>query len=809
MNKSAIPFNYKLTIKTILTNEYFDGSVFIMFKIQNDIHKILLNIHDLDILFVSCNNQAINFKTDNEYLHIYHDFRYGMTYTVGISYTGILNKQNNMTGFYISKSKDKLMGITQFEPTYARKVFPCIDDPEYKASYDITIIHEPQYTVLSNMPSKETTTLEDGMIMNSFNQTPIMPTYLVAFVIGEFGYIEHSVNNTLVRVYGIEELKDDLYFALSTACKCLDLCNEYFDYKYFLPKLDLIAVPDFSSGAMENWGLITFRDELLYVNGYTNQEEKEHVAITICHELAHQWFGNLVTMKNWNCLWLNESMATYYGWYFTDLIYPNWHIWDNYICDDYEQALNLDGMFSTHPIENNINNEHDIKHMFDAISYAKGSVIIRFVADYMKDKFRQGMRRYIKKYQFNNATSFDLWDMFDNVNGNKIVSTIMKSWIYKSGYPKLFVNTNDGTIKQIKNTHLKTKDDNTMWIFPLYVNNKHIIIEDKISKVEPQMAINMERMVLCRVLYTSVPKKVRVKEYINILSDYLYFFLSGHVTFTRMYEVICVIFNHNILQLCPNVWKMLYNGLKKIDDIAGNLLINDLYADIGICINKIKIGETNVRTHRLRNILYQMLDLVKDPCHHSHVLKKYKTNKCKINIDPHYSIVYKTVTRLYGDEKKKNYYDILDAFNTSTNISHRHQLMCGITQTSDIDCIKNNISMIDGFMYNKKELNTLNIKDQDIMGFVRQMMSNKNARSMIRNYLLDNFDYLETRYKIGANEHTHLIKIVCMYVYDNVTCEKVKSVILKNNRFDDMIIKQSIENMNIGIAYRKNIDIIC
>jgi len=401
------------------------------------------------------------------------------------TFTGTLN--DNMAGFYRSSFKDKdgnttYMATTQMEPTDARRAFPCFDEPALKAEFTITLIADKNMTCLSNMDvasEKEVDSKLTGSKRKAvtFNKTPLMSTYLLAFIVGELNYIETNNFRVPVRVYAptdrdIEHGK----FALELAAKTLDFYEKKFDSKFPLPKMDMVAIPDFSAGAMENWGLITYRVvDVLIDENVSGASTLQRVAETVQHELAHQWFGNLVTMDFWDGLWLNEGFATWMSWYSCDIFYPDWKVWEGYVTDNLASALSLDSLRSSHPIEVPVKRADEINQIFDAISYSKGSSVLRMISKYLgEENFMEGVRRYLKKHAYGNTQTGDLWAALSDASG-KDVEKVMDIWTKKVGFPVVTV-TEDAArnvihLKQnrfLRTADVKPEEDETL--FPVFLS---------------------------------------------------------------------------------------------------------------------------------------------------------------------------------------------------------------------------------------------------------------------------------------------------------------------------------------------------
>ncbi len=399
-----------------------------------------------------------------------------------IEFIGTIN--DKMAGFYRSVYNDKESGekkhlvATQFEATDARKAFPCWDEPNVKATFDITLVVPKALTALSNMDVVERKDVGEDHVAVKFGRSPIMSTYLVAWVIGELEYVEETNKDGVrVRVYAPKGFKEQGRFALDVGCRTLSFFNEYFAIPYPLPKMDMVAIPDFSAGAMENWGLVTYRTAcLLFDEASSSLKSKQRICYVVCHELAHQWFGNLVTMDWWSDLWLNEGFATWVGWLAADHLFPNWNIWTEFVVDDCQAGLALDCLRSSHPVEVPVKNPDEIGQIFDSISYSKGASIIRQLVTFLgEDTFRTGLRAYLQEHKYGNARTNDLWSALAKASGQP-VSEIMNTWTRVIGYPVVSVKVADSgdnyLVELTQNRFLLTGDcteveDKTIWSIPL------------------------------------------------------------------------------------------------------------------------------------------------------------------------------------------------------------------------------------------------------------------------------------------------------------------------------------------------------
>ncbi|KAL3713102.1 hypothetical protein TMatcc_001805 [Talaromyces marneffei ATCC 18224] len=376
------------------------------------------------------------------------------------------------------------MMSTQFEACDARRAFPCFDEPNLKAEFDFEIEVPKDLVALSNMPVKsERDGSKEGWKIVSFERTPIMSTYLLAWAVGDFGYVEAKTERKYngasipVRVYTTKGLEEQARYALECAHKTIDYFSELFGIEYPLPKSDLLCVHAFAAGAMENWGLVTYRTTaVLFDEGKSDSRYKNRIAYVVAHELAHQWFGNLVTMDWWSELWLNEGFATWVGWLAVDHFHPDWNVWSQFVAEGVQQACQLDSLRASHPIEVPVKNALEVDQIFDHISYLKGSSVIRMLSSHLgQDVFIKGVSDYLKKHAYGNATTNDLWSALSKAS-NLDVNALMDPWIRKIGYPVVTVTEEPGQIsvrqtRFLSSGDVKPEEDETVWWIPLGIKS--------------------------------------------------------------------------------------------------------------------------------------------------------------------------------------------------------------------------------------------------------------------------------------------------------------------------------------------------
>ncbi|XP_076049754.1 glutamyl aminopeptidase-like [Oratosquilla oratoria] len=338
------------------------------------------------------------------------------------------------------------IATSKFQPTDARRAFPCFDEPSFKSTFTVTMVRPSAgYIALSNMPVQ--IQVEDrpakGLTEVVFQKSVPMVTYLVCFIVCDFESV-HALTqgNKDFRVYATSDQIDRTQYALELGVNVLNFFENYFEIEYPLPKQDMIAIPDFVSGAMEHWGLITYREtNLLYDDRSSSSYNKQRVAAVVAHELAHMWFGNLVTLRWWDDLWLNEGFASYIEYKGIAHHEPDWQVEAQFVCSDLRRALDLDSQLSSHPIVQEVNHPDEITEIFDAISYSKGASVLRMLEDFMgSEDFRKGIRNFLRKYIYDNAVTQDLWTELEKTSSEHLnITRIMDSWTRQMGYPVLHV----------------------------------------------------------------------------------------------------------------------------------------------------------------------------------------------------------------------------------------------------------------------------------------------------------------------------------------------------------------------------------
>ena len=474
--ETFVPEHYDLFLDLNRADKTFSGKVTITGEAKTS--KISLHQKDLTVEAVEVAGQARPFTLDKDNEALYIELEAAGPVLVTITYTGQIT--DNMTGIYPSyytvDGVKKEIISTQFESHFAREAFPSVDEPEAKATFDLALKFDQAEgeLALSNMPEIDVENRKATGVWK-FETTPRMSSYLLAFAAGDMqGITAKTKNGTLVGVYATKaHPESNLEFALDIAVRCIEFYEEYYGVKYPIPQSLHVALPDFSAGAMENWGLVTYREIYLLVDENSTALSRQTVALVVAHELAHQWFGNLVTMKWWDDLWLNESFANMMEYVSVDAIEPSWKIFEDFQTSGVPYALKRDATDGVQSVHVEVKHPDEINTLFDgAIVYAKGSRLMHMLRRWLgDDAFRKGLGAYFEKHQYGNTIGRDLWDDLSQASGRD-VAAFMDAWLEQPGYPVVTAKVeNDSLILTQKQFFIGEHEDRgRLWPVPLNSN---------------------------------------------------------------------------------------------------------------------------------------------------------------------------------------------------------------------------------------------------------------------------------------------------------------------------------------------------
>jgi aminopeptidase N len=717
--------------------------------------------HDKDgdhpINIIRINNQN---SLDEVRLHADKSIYPGQ-YTIIMEFQGEITRPMNgiYPCFFSHDGQDKQLIATQFESHYAREAFPCIDEPEAKATFNLTLTTPAGETVIANTPIKDQKT--SGKRQTTvFETTPKMSTYLLAFVFGELDYLEAKTKDgVLVRTYATPDNVKHTQFALDVAIKCLEFYNDYFDTPYPLDKCDFIALPDFASGAMENWGCITFREQALLVDPKnTSLHLKQYVANVVAHELTHQWFGNLVTMRWWTDLWLNESFASWMSWLAVDKIFPEWKVWTQFIVDEQSIALKLDALEHTHPIQVEVKHPDEIRTIFDAISYEKGASVLLMLHDYLGDQdFRDGLRVYLKRHAYANTDTVDLWAALEEVSG-KPVTEFMSAWTQQPGYPIISASVDDDDLlthqeRFYLNPSAEHDDPGVTWPIPLLSNiplSQPMTKEPSFKSVLPPkttnpLILNHERTGFYRVVYNPTHTAVLAKavrqaklselDRLGLLADA---FEAAKAGFSPTIDAL------KLLEAYADedstvVWDIMSGAIGSIrvvmDDDAVRKGIKALVRELTAKqLERLGWQESASDSHfdkLLRPTILGLASYGENPAVVKEAQDRFKAMQQPEDVHPDLrGVIYGTVARHGG---KAEFDKLLAMHNASSNSEERVTLSAALTGFEQPTLIKRAL----------EQITTDNVRLQDAPYWVAYSFMNRHAKLTTWQWLKDNWDWMQ------------------------------------------------------------------
>jgi puromycin-sensitive aminopeptidase len=633
--RNVLPRHYDITLEPDLASASFTGSVDIEIDIVEPTSTIVLNAIELEIHAASLTigNSQIDGAVTLDEARERASIAFGESIPTGparltIPFTGTLN--DDLRGFYRSvftnaQGEEEVIATTQFEATDARRAFPCWDEPDLKASFATTLIIEPDLMGVTNGAEVKRETLESGKTRIEYAATIKMSTYLVAFIVGDLVATEPvDVDGTPLRIIappGNEHLTD---FALDMGAHSLRFFSEYYDIPYPGDKLDMVAVPDFAFGAMENLGCITYRETALLLDPKTaTQSEMTRVADVIAHEIAHMWFGDLVTMKWWNGIWLNEAFATFAEMKCVEAYRPEWKRWLAF-SSMRSHSQETDALASTRPIEFEVVSPEEANAMFDVLTYQKGSSVLRMLEKYLgEDVFQAGVTNYLKRHEYGNTDTPDLWNALEEVSGEP-VGEIMDTWIFQGGYPRLHVER-DGDNYRLTQEHFRLIGDGDLtWKVPVLYSSStgdgKVVVggEPVVIEAADDVVVNAGGEGFFRVAYDDamfaglidrLPSLDPIERY-AVISDAFASVVKGDVDAASYLSLVSRLSDEDEV----DVWAIALSGVAELDRIASSddrpamqayvrQLVSDKANELGW-----SVGEAESDRHRqMRGLLLRTL----------------------------------------------------------------------------------------------------------------------------------------------------------------------------------------------------------
>jgi aminopeptidase N len=761
--QTFIPKNYNLSLSMDRLGRKFSGLVSIKGELPAGSDRIALHAKDLEIESALIDGKTAEFSFGpNDELKISHPDLTPGSHLVVVKFSG--NITDPMHGLYPCYYEDggvkKELLATQFESHHAREVFPCIDEPEAKATFDVCLTTETGVSALSNMPISYQTN-DNHNLVTTFQTTPRMSTYLLAWVVGELNQkTAQTKRGVEVSVWATPaQATDNLDFALDIAVRSIDFYEQYFGVEYPLPKSDHVALPDFSSAAMENWGLITYREIALLSNPKSGSiSSRQYIATVIAHELAHQWFGNLVTMKWWNNLWLNESFATLMEYLAVDAMHPEWNIWLDFSTSESIMALRRDSIDGVQPVQIDVNHPDEINTLFDgAIVYAKGARLLRMLQNYVGDAdFQTGLKQYFINFAYRNTEADDLWKEIAKAS-DKNITAMMNTWISQPGYPVLNVSQVDKKINLSQEQFFigPHQPSDRIWPIPLaalpadmpnLMTDKKVVI-DAPTDARPRFNVgdtahyitNYSETMLNDLIQSVGQNQLATIDRIQLLNETTLIARSGRVSTARLIPLIEAYKNETE----EHVWTMIYIALSELrqyveDDEPAERKLRDLSARLAraqydrLGWNQ-KPGESEDDT-KLRATIISMMLYGEDQSALAKARELYD-NKSLKELDAELRpLIISSVVR-YGDEQLVD--DLLQTYLNTQSSELRQDIRLGITSTrsqTKISELLNNVK--DGSL----------VRAQDATYWFVYLIRGRESRSAAWQWVRDNWTWVVDTY---------------------------------------------------------------
>uniref|UniRef100_A0A8C7XL26 Aminopeptidase n=1 Tax=Oryzias sinensis TaxID=183150 RepID=A0A8C7XL26_9TELE len=803
------PVHYDLHLEPDLDKDTYTGTVHIQVEVSSPTRHLWLHIREtfvssmpaLKRLTIEGGQQEVAVKACFEYKPEQYvvveaaeelaPTAPGQPYLLSLDFQGWLN--GSVVGFYrviyTEEGVTKKIAATDHEPTDARKSFPCFDEPNKKATYNISITHHKDYRALSNMPQEVKCCLLPGnKLKTSFQKSVPMSTYLVCFAVHQFEFVEKmSKRGIPLRIYAQPSQLGTAEFAANTTKVIFDYFEEYFDMFYSISKLDQIAIPDFGTGAMENWGLVTYREtNLLYDDRESSSSNKQRVASVIAHELVHQWFGNIVTMDWWDDLWLNEGFASFFEYIGVEKAEPSWGMRDIMIISDVLPVMVNDALLSSHPIIVDVSTPAEITSVFDAISYSKGASVLRMLEDWMgRDAFRDGCRKYLKDFYFKNAKTADFWASLAEVSGLPIAD-VMDTWTKQMGYPVLHLSVSDTNSKLSQRRFLLDPNADASqppspfrytWTIPVKwhstqsnnnvsvmfdKNSKELILMNYSSSTDGLLKVNDDHMGFYRVnhddhMWTDISQLIFLQEFdaadrASFIDDVFSLARADIVDYGNAFNLTLYLQN----EADYIVWSRVSSSIAYVRDMLS--FDNDLYAKFQKLFREhvktiaAKLGWTDKgpQTEKLLretvlSIACQMGD--QDALNEaSNLFDQWIGGDLSVAVNLRL-LVYRYGMKNTGTPEKWN--KMFQKYKDTTLAQEKDKLLYGLASVENVDLL---------YQLLEATKDEAVVRSQDLFTVVRYVSYNPQGESMAWDWTTLNWDYLVKRYTINDRSLGRLLQ---------------------------------------------------
>ncbi|XP_033844743.1 glutamyl aminopeptidase [Periophthalmus magnuspinnatus] len=853
------PVHYDLHLEPNMEDDTYSGTVDIQVEVKENTKHLWLHIRQTYVSALprlrTGESQADGTKLGVTRCFEYKRHEYVVveaettltpgSYVLSLDFKGVLT--GSVVGFYRVVYNEggvtKKIAATDHEPTDARKSFPCFDEPNKKATYKVSITHDKAYQALGNMPQEGPPEVVPGdKRKTSFIKSVPMSTYLVCFAVHQFGFVERtSARGIPLKIWAQPTQLHTAEYAANTTKIIFDYFEEYFNMNYSISKLDKIAIPDFGTGAMENWGLITYREtNLLYDEKESSSYNKQRVASVIAHELVHQWFGNIVTMDWWDDLWLNEGFASFFEYVGVEKAEPTWAMRDIMIISDVLPVMEDDALLSSHPIIVDVSTPAEITSVFDAISYSKGASVLRMLEDWMgKEMFRDGCRQYLKDYYFMNAKTANFWASLAKVSGLG-VADVMDTWTQQMGYPVLNLSLTEAGAKLTQRRFLLDPNADISqppsplgykWTMPVEFHavksnrdfvemfNKtqtELIVPGYSSEVDGLLKVNNDHIGFYRVnhdehMWTFISQQ--------LLSDHREFDAADRTSFIddvfalARGDIIDYGNAFNLTQYLANetdyiVWKSVANSIAYVRDMLSSN--NELYPKFQqLFRDHVKtiaaeqgwddVGDQNTRLLRetVLGIACQMGDTAAlDEA--SRLFNQWidgTLSSVAVNLR---LLVYRYGMKRAGTVEK--WETMFQRYTTSTLAQEKDKLLYGLASVEDIHLLNRLL---------EAAKNESVVRSQDLFTLVRYVSYNPKGQSMAWDWVTLNWDYLVGRYTINDRNLGRLLSSISTSYNTDMQLWKLENFfsLTPDAGAGEMPRKQALETVKNNIEWmRRNQD---
>lgn len=830
--RTVIPIRYEIKLSPDFHTFKYEGDEVILVDVRQPVKDILLNSADLEISLCELTSESgtkyggeKTLDEKNERLKV--SFKETITpgkWKLHIVFTGVLN--DKLRGFYRGRFKDEKgneqwIASTQLEAVDARRAFPCFDEPDFKAVFQSTLIVDEHLTALSNTSVKSEKKLGNGKKEVVFNDTIKMSSYLVAYVVGEFeGTNPVMADGKPIRVWAPVGRKHLAKFAEGIAKHSLTFFAKYYGVPYAGDKLDLVAIPDFAMGAMENLGCVTFRENALLVDEKTaSHAELERVADVVAHEIAHMWFGDLTTMSWWNGIWLNEAFATFAEMLAVDKWKPDWKRWETFGVSR-AGAMAVDGLHSTRTIEFPVRLPQECEGMFDILTYQKGCSVLRMLEQYLTEPvFQKGISIYLQKHQFANTETSDLWAALEEASKQPVVQ-IMDSWIFHSGYPMVKVElTNNHTSAKFSQQRFfydsTAAQKGQLFQVPIMFRakvGKHIV-HKKILLTEQSTTVDLGDKVewivvndgghgfyrvhyssdLAQALTAGIFAIMSPIERFNFVSDAWATVLAGHTPLAQYLKMMMLFLDEDD----KNVWSILCSSLAYLDRLVGSgrpqfenyvrQLVSPAQERLGW---EPKRGEHEL-AGQLRGLLIGTLGMIgnckKTQAKAKEIYAKYKAEKD--SVDPNILSALTGILAITGDAAQ--YKQFIEDFKNGTTPQEEERYRSALTKFKQKDLLAETLKMC---------LNG-DIRAQDAPFSVAGVMANNDGRELAWQFVKDNWEELPKKYANSAIPR--MLESITALVDPDLEKDVVSFFKTHEVKSGAKTVEQHIERLHVAVQFKQ------